>query len=30
MVVGDFPRLSETFIVSQICGLLDCGIGVTV
>ncbi len=30
VVVGDFPRLSETFIISQICGLLDAGIGVTV
>jgi colanic acid/amylovoran biosynthesis glycosyltransferase len=30
VVVGDFPRLSETFIVSQICGLLDAGIDVTV
>ena len=30
VVVGDFPRLSETFIISQICGLLDAGITVTV
>jgi colanic acid/amylovoran biosynthesis glycosyltransferase len=30
MLVGDFPRLSETFIVSQIGGLLDAGIDVSV
>ena len=30
VVVGDFPRLSETFIVSQICGLLDEGIDLSV
>ena len=30
VLVGDFPRLSETFIVSQIGGLLDCGIDVSV
>src|SRR5215472_4293616 len=30
VLVGDFLRLSETFIVSQIGGLLDCGIDVSV